>query len=156
MTFRHLRDTLADVFNDNIIKISKKTPTIDLYLTKSNGNWFVSSYVRPSKQLQINRSTTLNEVDSANRDVVSNTLADITKACDDFDDVFLNKCFANGKNRACISLVCPPDGCGDSYNNKCFLVFKGIDCFDDKCKKVGSDEDLGVKLLFKLNNSPSL
>ena len=68
----------------------------------------------------------------------------------------MNKCFANGKNRAHIGLVCPPEGCNDAYGDKCFLVFKGIDCFNDKGKCIGSDEDLGVKFLYKLNDAPAL
>ena len=72
------------------------------------------------------------------------------------DEVFMNKCFANGKNRAHIGLVCPPEGCNGAYGDKCFLVFKGIDCFNDKGKCIGSDEDLGVKFLYKLNSSDSL
>lgn len=72
------------------------------------------------------------------------------------DEVFLNKCFANGKNCAHIGLVCPPEGCGSNYGDRCFLVFKGIDCFDDNGKCIGSDDDLGVKLLYKLNSSEGL
>lgn len=116
----------------------------------------MSSYIRPSKWIPIRRATSLNEVESSSQNAVRSTLTDIAEACESMDEVFMNKCFANGKNRAHISLVCPPEGCNDAYGDKCFLVFKGIDCFNDKGKCIGSDEDLGVKFLYKLNDASAL
>ena len=72
------------------------------------------------------------------------------------DQVFMNKCFANGINRAHIALVCPPEGCDEMYGDKCFLVFKSIDCFDEGGKCIGTDNDLGVKFLYNLNSSDDL
>jgi hypothetical protein len=82
---------------------------------------------------------------------VQASLDDVVSACEEMDDVFLNKCFANGKNKAHIALVCPA---GDG--STCFLVFKGIDCFNDKGKCIGSDNDLGVKFLYNVNGSDAL
>lgn len=136
--------------------MSKKVPMIDLYLTQQDGGWFVSSYVRPSKWIPIRRANSLNEVESDQKNVIQDTLNDLAEACEDMDEVFLNKCFANGKNKARIGLVCPPAGCDNLYGNRCFLVFKGIDCFNDKGKCIGSDEDLGVDFLNQINQSDSL
>lgn len=136
--------------------MSRKVPMIDLYLTQKDGDWLVSSYVRPSKWIPIRRATALHEVESSQKDTVCSTLADVANACEGMDEVFTNKCFANGKNKAHIALVCPPDGYDNMYGNRCFLIFKGIDCFNDKGKCIGNDDDLGVKLLYKLNSSDAL
>ena len=117
----------------------------------------MSSYVRPSKWIPIRRATSLNEVESSTQSAVKSTLEDIAEAFESMDDeVFMNKCFANGKNRAHIGLICPPDGCNSLYGDKCFLVFKGIDCFNDKGTCIGSDDDLGVKFLYKMNDADAL
>ena len=155
-TFRQIKDILSDALGDRVVKMSRKVPMIDLYLTQRDGDWLVSSYVRPSKWIPIRRATTLHEVESNSKNAITLTLEDIAKACEGMDEVFTNKCFANGKNCAHIGLVCPPDGCDDKYGNRCFLIFKGIDCFNNKGKCIGSDEDLGVKLLYKLNSSDAL
>lgn len=155
-TFRQLKDALSDALGDRVVKMSRKVPSIDLYLTKKDGDWLVSSYVRPSKWIPIRRATSLQEVESCSKDTISMTLEDIANACEEMDEVFTNKCFANGKNCAHIGLICPPNGYDDTYGNRCFLIFKGIDCFNDKGKCIGADEDLGVKLLYKLNSSDIL
>ena len=156
MTFKQLKDTLSDALGDRVVKMSRKVPMIDLYLTKKDGDWFVSSYVRPSKWIPIRRATQLNEVESSSRSSVASTIEDIAGACQKMDQVFMNKCFANGINRAHIALVCPPEGCDEMYGDKCFLVFKGIDCFDEGGKCIGTDNDLGVKFLYNLNSSDDL
>lgn len=155
-TFRQLKEILSDALGNRIVKMSRKVPMINLYLTQKDGDWLVSSYVRPSKWIPIRRATSLNEVESSSQNAVKSTLEDIAEACEDMDEVFMNKCFANGKNKAHIGLICPPEGCNSLYGDKCFLVFKGIDCFNDKGKCIGSDEDLGVKFLYKLNDADAL
>lgn len=155
-TFKQLKDILSDALGNRVVKMSRKVPMIDLYLTQKDGDWLVSSYVRPSKWIPIRRATALHEVESSQKDTVCSTLADVANACEGMDEVFTNKCFANGKNKAHIALVCPPDGYDNMYGNRCFLIFKGIDCFNDKGKCIGNDDDLGVKLLYKLNSSDAL
>lgn len=137
--------------------MSRKVPMVDLYLTQKDGDWLVSSYVHPSKWIPIRRATSLNEVESSSQNAVKASLEDLAEACEEMEDeVFMNKCFANGKNRAHIGLVCPPEGCSSNYGDRCFLVFKGIDCFNDKGKCIGPDNDLGVEFLYKLNSADAV
>lgn len=143
------------MLGSKVVAISKKVPTIELYLTQKDGDWLVSKYERPLKKVIVGKSMPLNEVESEDKDIVKCTIDDIVKACESLDDVFLNKCFANGRNCAHICLV-SPSSCCDDNDKRCFLAFKGIDCFDDKGKCIGSDDDLGVKLLYKLNSSDCL
>ena len=53
-------------------------------------------------------------------------------------------------------MVCPPNGCGDFYGNKCLVQFDGIDCFDADCKNIGRDEDCSVEVIDALKSSDAL
>lgn len=46
-TFKQLKDTFTALLNNGMVKFTKNVPKADVYLTTTDGNWFVSSYLRP-------------------------------------------------------------------------------------------------------------
>lgn len=154
-TFKQLKQLFTDVFDTRMITFSKKVPKVDAYLTMKDGNWFVSSYLRPEQQLPIGNASKLHEGEEDAADAVQSTLKCIADQLGNIDQVLLNRFFANGNNRLHVTLVCPPDGCSKLYNGKCFAQFDGIDCFNGK-KKAGRDEKSSFELYKIFKACPEL
>lgn len=87
---------------------------------------------------------------------MSSTLDNVVNALKGLDQKMLNRCFANGKNRLKINIICPPAGNEKLYGDRCFVDFDGIDCFDDDGKNVGCDEKSSVELYNALKNDDTL
>ena len=79
-TFKQLKDLFTDIFDTRIIKFSKKVPKVDAYLTVKDGNWYVSSYLRPEQQYPIGNASRLNEEDSSSKDAVQKTFDGIVES----------------------------------------------------------------------------
>ena len=154
-TFKQLKDIFTDVFDQHVITFTKKVPKIDTYLTVKDGNWFVSSYLRPEQEYPIGNATKLRECENDSKDAVQKTFESIVESLETLDPVLLNRFFANGNNRLHMSLICPPCGCSKQYNDKCFAQYDGIDCFSDG-KKVGNDKKSSFELYKILKANPSL
>ena len=154
-TFKQLKQLFTDVFDTRMITFSKKVPKIDAYLTVKDGNWFVSSYLRPEQQLPIGNAAKLHEGEEDAANAVQSTFKCIADQLGSIDQVLLNRFFANGNNRLHVMLVCPPDGCSKLYNDKCFAQFDGIDCFNGK-KKAGRDEKSSFEIYKILKACPEL
>ena len=69
-TFKQLKELFTEIFDSRIIKFSKRVPKIDAYLTVKDGNWFVSSYLRPEQQYPIGNASRLNECDDDSSNAV--------------------------------------------------------------------------------------
>ena len=154
-TFKQLKDLFTEVFDTRMLKFSKKVPTVDVYLTAKDGDWYVSSYLRPKQVYPIGNAMKLREADGECGDAVQKSLQNIVQCLKTIDPVLLNRFFANGNNRMHIKLVCPPDGCSDAYNDVCFASYGGLDCFS-KDKKIGDDKKSGFELFKILKASPAL
>lgn len=154
-TFKQLKELFTDVFDTRMIKFTKKVPKIDAYLTVRDGNWLVSSYLRPEQEYPIGNAMKLREAEGDSEGAVQSTLDSIVSAFKTIDPVLLNRFFANGSNRVHISLVCPPEGCSKLYNDTCFAEYGGIDCFSDG-NKVGDDKKSSFELYKILKASPDL
>lgn len=154
-TFKQLKELFTDIFDSRIIKFSKHVPKIDAYLTVKDGNWYVSSYLRPEQQYPIGNASKLNECDDDSSNAVQQTFENIVKCLKSLDPVLLNRFFANGNNRLYVSLVCPPSGCSKLYGDRCFAEYNGIDCFDGK-NKVGDDKKSSFQLYKILKNGANV
>ena len=154
-TFKQLKELFTDIFDSRVIKFTKKVPKVDAYLTMKDGNWFVSSYLRPEQEYPIGNAMKLREAEGDSKDAVQKTFDSIAEALKSIDPVLLNRFFANGNNRLRISLVCPPEGCSKLYNDKCFTEYGGIDCFCNG-KKIGDDKKSSFELYKIMKASPSL
>ena len=58
-TFKQLKELFTDIFDSRVIKFTKKVPKVDAYLTVKDGNWFVSSYLRPEQEYPIGNAIKL-------------------------------------------------------------------------------------------------
>lgn len=58
-TFKQLKELFTDIFDSRVIKFTKKVPKVDAYLTMKDGNWFVSSYLRPEQEYPIGNAMKL-------------------------------------------------------------------------------------------------
>ena len=155
LTFKQLKDVFTNVFDSNIVKVSRRVPMTSLYVTNHDGEFFISSTKNPTKLLKVDSVKKLAKLDECDAKPVDSTIDDVVESLKAIDPVLLNRYFANGNNKLKISLVCPPQGCGDLYGDKCFIQFDGIDCFDSDGNQIGHDDKSGVELLktLKLNDS---
>ena len=64
-----------------------------------DGNWFVSSYLRPEQEYPIGNAMKLREAEGDAKDAVQKTFDSIAEALKSIDPVLLNRFFANGNNR---------------------------------------------------------
>lgn len=147
MTFKQLKDVFTDVFDTSIVKVSRRVPMAALYLTCKDGDFYVASCGTPEKLLDVKSVKSAIKLDECDKGVVEATLVDVVGVMKDIDPVLLNRYFANGKNMAKLSLVCPPKDCSSMYGGKCFVTLDGIDCFDGDCKCIGQDQDAGMALV---------
>lgn len=69
-TFKQLKDLFTSIFDSRVIKFSRKVPKLDAYLTVKDGNWFVSSYLRPEQQYPIGNASKLHESGADSKDAV--------------------------------------------------------------------------------------
>ena len=155
LTFKDLKELFTDVFGSRMIKFTKKLPKVDAYLTTTDGEWYVSSYLRPKKSYAVKMSTKINETDCTETDSLQSSFDSIVEALKTIDPILLNRFFANGNNRLHITLVCPPNGHSDAYGKKCFIQYCGIDSFDNG-EKVGEDKKSSFELYTILKANPSL
>lgn len=138
-TFKQLKDTFTALLNNGIVKFTKNVPKVDVYLTATDGNWFVSSYLRPEQKYPIGNAMKLRECDTDDKlAMVDYTLNDVVQCLKSIDPVLLNRFLANGSNCIHLSLAFCPCGCPLSGKSKCLVEFKGLDSFN-KGKKVGAD-----------------
>lgn len=154
-TFKQLKELFTNVFDGKMMKFSKKVPSIDVYLTTRDGDWYVSSYLRPKEEYPIGNAMKLRETEGDGQDAIKQSLDRIVECMKSIDPMLLNRYFANGNNRMHIKLICPPDGCSSFYNGSCFGTYNGIDCFS-KGKKIGNDKKTSFELFKILKVCPSL
>ena len=155
-TFKQLKDAFTSLLSNGMLKFTKNVPKADVYLTTTDGNWFVSSYLRPKQKYPIGNAMKLRECDTDDKRAMAEcALNDVVKCLKSIDPVLLNRFFANGSNKLLLSLAFHPCGCQLDGKSKCFIEFKGLDSFSNG-KKVGSDEKSGVELYKTLHSSPFL
>lgn len=144
------------MFNEYIVSVSRKVPAVSFYMTNKDGNYFVSSVDRPHKMLKVDAFPKAMNLSECSCKPMKCTLDGIVNALSSIDNVLLNRFFANGKNMAKFSAICPPDGCEDSYGCRCFLVVDGIDCFDDNGEVSGHDKRSSIELCKILQSNDQL
>ena len=69
-TFKQLKELFTDIFDSRVIKFTKKVPKVDAYLTVKDGNWFVSSYLRPEQEYPIGNAMKLQEAEGDAKDAM--------------------------------------------------------------------------------------
>lgn len=156
LTFKQLKDLFTDVFDSYIVKVSRKVPVEAVYVTNKDGEFYVASVDKPSKLLKVDAVKNAVNLAECECKPVSSTLDDVICTLKTIDPVLLNRYFANGKNMLKCTLVCPPEGCGGYYGDKCFVSFGDVDCFDNKCKCIGQDKKSGFELLKILGSNDKL
>lgn len=155
-TFKQLKDAFTSLLNNGMVKFTKNVPKVDVYLTTTDGNWFVSSYLRPEQKYPIGNAMKLRECDTDDKLAMAEcTLNDVVDCLKSIDHVLLNRFLANGSNCIHLSLAFCPCGCPLSGKSKCIVEFKGLDSFS-KGKKVGADQKSGIELYKILHSSPCL
>jgi hypothetical protein len=90
------------------------------------------------------------------RAAFENSMKDLAVALSELDDVQLNRFFANGRNFLDCQIVYPPANNVMDYGNKCFIVLRGVKCYNDKFKEVGDDKDSAAELFEILRNNGAL
>lgn len=155
ITFKDLKNIFKDVFGMNSIKFSKRVPKLHLYLTKSDGQTYVSSYLRPQNKYLIEDSCKLKEDENQPTALTHETLNDIDCALSKVNPDDLDKFFKNGSKRLNFTIIYPPVSYADLYGNKCFLQFHSLDTFENN-DKVGEDKDIGFELFKMLKSNPNL
>lgn len=155
ITFKDLKNIFKDIFGMNSIKFSKRVPKLHLYLTKSDGKTYVSSYLRPQNKYLIEDSSKLKEDENQPTALTSETLNDIEKVLSKVDEEDLNKFFQNGNQRLNFTIVYPPASYADLYGNKCFIQFHSLDKFEND-DKIGEDKDVAFELFKMLKTNPNL
>ena len=156
-TFKQLKELFTDIFGTTTMKFSKKVPKVDAYLTTRDGDWYVSSYLRPEQEWPLGNAAKLRlkESDEESSNAMQKSFNKIVECLQTIDPVLLNRFFANGNNKLHVKLVCPPNGCAKQYDDACFAEYDGIDCFTDG-KKVGNDKKSSFELFKILKASPAL
>lgn len=156
MTFKDLKDLFTNVFNSNIVSVSRRVPMTAMYVTHKDGEFYVASCDTPQKLLKVNAVKNGMKLDESDAKPVESTLSTVLEALGTIDPVLLNRYFANGKNMLKCSLVCPPKDCSSLYGDKCFIQLDGVDCFDGDCKCIGQDQKTGAELCKILKGIGSL
>lgn len=156
LTFKQLKDIFTDVFDSYIVKVSKEVPMSSVYVTNKDGDFYIASVDKPEKLLKVDALKNITKLDECSCKSANSTLDDVLSTLQTIDPVLLNRYFANGKNMLKCSLICPPDGCGDFYGDRCFIQFDGVDCFDGDCNCVGQDQKTGFELFKILKSNENL
>ena len=156
MTFKQLKELFNDVFSTSIVKVSRHVPTVSMYVTNKDGEFYIASTSTPQKLLKTNAVKQALHLDECECSAVDSTLNDVIDVMKTIDSMLVNRYFANGKNMLKCTLVCPPNGCGDYYGDKCFIQFDGIDCFDKNCKSIGQDQKSSFELFKILKSNDNL
>lgn len=155
LTFKDLKNIFKDLFGMNSISFSKRVPNMHLYLTKSDGKTFVSSYLRPQKKYEIIDAHKLKENENQPTAITTETLNDIESVISSIDSAILDKFFKNGKSRLNFTLIYPPTNYADLYDNRCFIQFHSLDEFENN-DKIGEDKENGFELFKLLKSNPKL
>lgn len=156
LTFKQLKELFTNAFDTNIVSISRKVPVSSVYVTNKDGEFYIASVNSPSKLLRVDSLKKVAKIDESASKSANATIGSVVESLSNIDPVLLNRYFANGKNLLKCSLICPPDGCGDYYGDKCFIQFDGIDCYDGDDKKVGQDQETSAELMKALKNDQNL
>lgn len=154
-TFKQLRDVLTSTFGSQTLCFTKSMPKIDAYLTMRDGNWYVSSYLRPKKSFDASYATSLHEDDCGAEEPLQASIDAIVEALESIDTPLLNRFFANGSNRLHICFVCPPIDRASDYGNRCIVQYGGIDCFNGD-SKAGEDKKSSFELYRILKSNKGL
>ncbi len=157
ITFADIRDAVKDVFNGGIM-LSKKVPSVEVFITYKDGDFCVQTDCKKLKTPYCCRSIPDDCCQASNdiRASFKNTINDIVQSLSQLDQVLLNKYFANGQNFMRCQLIYPPEGQCGNYNDRCFVNFNDIQCYDKKFKAAGNDQDSAAELFDKLNQDNCL
>ena len=154
LTFADIRDILTKVFSGEI-NIEEKVDGVDLMITYKDGKFCVARDVKRLKD-----PVEYGKVDSKfcgapkeMKDAITNSLKDLSTALSELDPVQLNKYFANGQNFLYCQIIYPPTMNVIDYGNKCFVVLRGIKCFNEKFKEVGTDKESADQLFGMMQNN---
>ena len=147
LTFKQLKDIFTDVFDSYIVKVSRKVPISSIYVTNKDGEFYVASVDKPEKLLKVDAMKNAIKLNECDCQSTNTTINDVIDTLQTIDPILLNRYFANGKNMLKCSLICPPGGYEDYYDDRCFISFDGIDCFDGDYNCVGQDKKTGFELL---------
>lgn len=121
LTFKQLKELFTNAFDTNIVSISRKVPVSAVYITNKDGEFYIASVNSPSKLLKVDSIKNIAKIDESASKSANATIGSVVESLSNIDPVLLNRYFANGKNLLKCSLICPPDGCGDYYGDKCFI-----------------------------------
>ena len=149
LTFKQLKDIFNDVFGSYIVQVSRKVPMASAYVTNKDGDFYIAAVDKPAKLLKVDALKNIAKLDECDCAPANATMDDVITVLKQIDPILLNRYFANGKNMLKCQLVCPPNGCGDLYGDKCFVQFDGVDCFDGDAKCIGQDQKTSFEL-FKI------
>lgn len=158
ITFKDLRDILMDVFSNGSTILQKKVPGMNILVTYKDGDFCIASDSNNLDKPCCNSKIT-DKFCNAGKNVkvaFMNTIHDLIDALKTLDPVLLNKYFANGQNYMDCQLVYPPEECVGNYNNKCFIVFNKLKCYDKNFKEIGEDAESANNLFGELRNNSSL
>lgn len=157
ITFADIRDALSKVFSGEI-ELQEVADGAGLLVTYKDGKFRAAVDGKTVKdpmdydRLDAKACGAPDEV----RDALRNSLKDLSTALSGLDDVQLNRFFANGRNFLACRVVYPPCQNVADYGNRCFIVFGGVKCFNDKFKEVGEDKDSAEELFGLLQGNGAL
>lgn len=157
ITFADIRDILTKVFSGDI-ELQEKVDGASLLVTYKDGKFRVAVDGKTVKDPMDYDRIDAKAYDAPDevKDAFHNSLKDLSTALSELDDVQLNRFFANGRNFLACRVVYPPCQNVMDYGNRCFIVFDGVKCFNDKFKEVGDDKESAEELFGILQNNGAL
>lgn len=158
MTFADLRDIIKDIFANGGTVMQKKVPGMNILVTYKDGDFCIATDEKALDNPCLQGKFT-DKCCDAGKDIKTafmNSVKDLLEALKTLDPVLLNKYFANGQNFMDCQVVYPPEECCANYDNKCFLTFNKLKCFDSAFKEVGEDSESAKELFDSLRMNSSL
>lgn len=156
LTFAEIRDIFKKLFTGKL-GITEKLDGMNLNITYKDGEVKASRNNATLKNpMSIKDINTKFEGRGDIQKAYVNTMKDLQKALDTLDIKQLYKYFANGQKFMSIEIIHPGTRNVIHYNNRCIIVFHGINIFDDKFKRIGQDKEAAQELFQKLKDKNAL
>lgn len=156
LKFSEIKDIFQQLFTGQL-SITEKIDGQNLNITFKDGNIFAAR-----NKTELKNPLSLDGVITkfAGRGEIQKafvlTMKDLQKALQSLSDEIINKIFNDGKNYISIEIVYPETRNVIYYNNRCIIIFHGLNIFDEKFNLVSQDKKAADLLYNKLQERDAL